>query len=307
MGRRDDDNGDHADPKRQGPADPDASGPLGDDEAQGWLIDAGVDDEDHDVEPDRSRRRGIYLLPNLITTGALFSGFFAIVAAMHGNFETAALAIFAALVLDAADGRVARITHTESAFGAEYDSLSDMVAFGVAPALVAFAWSLQSLGQLGWVAAFIYMACAALRLARFNVRHDDASFTGLASPAAAATLAGVVWVATAGTLPDELTSPEGVGAIFLGLLTAGLGLLMVSPVRYWSPKLINVKGRVPFMALVAVVLGYAVVLVDPPRVLLTLFVLYALSGPAQWLWNYLSRHRAARRQRAAGANDNNVK
>ncbi len=243
-------------------------------------------------EPDRLRRRGIYLLPNLITTGALFSGFFAIVAAMHGNFETAALAILVALVLDAADGRVARLTRTESAFGAEYDSLSDMVAFGVAPALVVFAWSLQSLGQFGWVATFIYMACAALRLARFNMRHDNSSFTGLASPAAAAIIAGVVWVASAGQGQELSSGPEGFGAVLLALLTAALGLLMVAPVRYWSPKLINFKARAPFMALVAVVLGYAVVMIDPPRVLLTLFLLYALSGPAQWLWAHFGANRA---------------
>lgn len=233
-------------------------------------------------EPDRLRRRGIFLLPNLITTGALFSGFFAIVAAMNGRFDTAALAIFVALVLDAADGRVARLTRTESAFGAEYDSLSDMVAFGVAPTLVVFAWSLQELGQLGWVATFIYMACAALRLARFNMRHDNASFTGLASPAAAAIIAGVVWVAV-DAQPDS-GGPEGWAAILLALLMAGLGLLMVSPVRYWSPKLINFKGRVPFVTLVAVVLAYAGIMVDPPRVLLTLFIGYALSGPVSWLW-----------------------
>jgi CDP-diacylglycerol--serine O-phosphatidyltransferase len=233
-------------------------------------------------EPDRLRRRGIYLLPNLITTGALFSGFFAIVAAMNGNYETAAIAIFAAMILDAADGRVARLTRTESAFGAEYDSLSDMVAFGVAPALVVFSWSLQALGQAGWVATFIYTACAALRLARFNMRHDNSSFTGLASPSAAAIVAGTVWVLaeSAPTAPG----PDGFGAVLLALLTAGMGLLMVSPLTYWSPKLIDLKGRVPFVTLVAIVMGYALIMVDPPRVLLTLFVGYALSGPVMWLW-----------------------
>lgn len=241
-----------------------------------------------DGDPDRQRRRGIYLLPNLITTGALFSGFFAIVAAMNGRYETAALAVFAAMVLDAADGRVARLTHTESAFGAEYDSLSDMVAFGVAPALVIFSWSLQSLGQLGWVATFIYMACAALRLARFNMRPDNSSFVGLASPSAAALVAGTVWVFTenAPTTPG----PEGAGAVLLAGLTAGAGLLMVSPLRYWSPKNVNLKGRVPFVALVAIVLGYALIMLDPPRVLLGGFVAYALSGPVLWV---LRRRRQA--------------
>lgn len=252
-----------------------------------------ADDDEHDFDdrvgalddPDHSRRRGIYLLPNLITTGALFAGFFAIVAAMHGSYQSAAIAIFAAMVLDAADGRVARLTRTESAFGAQYDSLSDMVAFGVAPALVIFAWSLQSLGQGGWVATFIYMACAALRLARFNMDHDNSSFTGLASPSAAAIVAGTVWVLSesAPTLPG----PDGFGAVMLAVLTAAVGLLMVSPVRYWSPKLINLKGRVPFVTLVAIVMGYAIVMVDPPRVLLGLAVAYALSGPLQWLWQWL--------------------
>jgi CDP-diacylglycerol--serine O-phosphatidyltransferase len=254
----------------------------------------GSDDGDPDLgaesldEPDRLRRRGIYLLPNLITTGALFSGFFAIVAGMNGQFETAAVAIFAAMVLDAADGRVARLTRTESAFGAEYDSLSDMVAFGVAPALVIFTWSLQSLGQGGWVATFIYVACAALRLARFNMRHDNSSFTGLASPAAAAILAGTIWVLSesAPTAPG----PDGASAVLLAVLTAGMGLLMVSPMTYWSPKLIDLKGRVPFITLVAIVMGYAIIMIDPPRVLLTVFVGYALSGPLGWLWH--RRHSA---------------
>lgn len=254
----------------------------------------GEDVEDGD--PDRQRRRGIYLLPNLITTGALFSGFFAIVAAMNGRYETAAMAVFAAMVLDAADGRVARLTHTESAFGAEYDSLSDMVAFGVAPALVIFSWSLQSLGQLGWVATFIYMACAALRLARFNMRPDNSSFVGLASPSAAALIAGTVWVCTenAPTTPG----PEGVGAVLLAALTAGAGLLMVSPLRYWSPKNVNLKGRVPFVALVAIVLGYALIMLDPPRVLLGGFVAYACSGPV--LWVHRRRRRAIARAGRAG-------
>ena len=231
------------------------------------------------------RRRGVMLLPNLITTGALFSGFYAIVAAMNGHFVAAGIAIFAALLLDAADGRVARLTQSESAFGAQYDSLSDMVAFGVAPALVAFSWALSSLGQIGWVVTFIYMACAALRLARFNIQGDNASFTGLASPSAAAIVAGTVWIwseATAG-------SPGVITASVMGAITALMGLLMVSNFRYYSPKSINFKGRVPFVTLVAVVLGFAVVLADPPRVLLALFAAYAVSGPLQYAWQRM-RH-----------------
>jgi CDP-diacylglycerol--serine O-phosphatidyltransferase len=227
------------------------------------------------------RRRGVYLLPNLITTGALFAGFYAIVAGMNGQLIAAALAIFAAFGLDTADGRIARRTHTESQFGAEYDSLSDMVAFGVAPALVAFSWGLGSaLGRVGWVVTFIYMACAALRLARFNVKGDAGSFTGLASPSAAAIIACLVWVwsDTFGTEPSMLA------AACMGTITVVLGLLMVSNFDYYSPKAMNVKGRVPFITLVLVALVFAVLMVDPPRVLLVLFSVYALSGPAKFAW-----------------------
>ncbi len=226
-------------------------------------------------------RRGIYLLPNLITTGALFAGFYAIVAAMNGNVVAAAISIYAAVLLDTADGRVARFTRTQSAFGAEYDSLSDMVAFGVAPALVAFTWSLSQLGQLGWVVTFLYMACTALRLARFNTQGDMASFTGLASPAAACMVVTMIWV-----LEDVRPVGELVGVVQAGLIalvTTVAAMLMVSNFRYFSPKMLTLRGRVPFIALVAVVLTFAIVLVYPPRVLLTLTILYALSGPALWL------------------------
>ena len=228
----------------------------------------------------RFRRRGIYLLPNLITTGALFSGFYAIVAGMNGNFIAASLAIFVAFALDTADGRVARLTNTESEFGAEYDSLSDMVAFGVAPSLVAFSWGLSSLGQMGWVVTFIFMACAALRLARFNTKGDHSGFTGLASPSAAAIVACSVWVWVdyGGGVPSTAAASVMAG---ITLLT---GLLMVSNFEYFSPKLINFKDRVPFMTLVLVVLGFALLLVDPPTVLLFLFSVYALSGPVQYVW-----------------------
>ncbi len=226
-------------------------------------------------------RRGIYLVPNLITTGALFAGFYAIVAGMNGHFIAAALAIFVAMALDTADGRVARWTRTESRFGAEYDSLSDMVAFGVAPALVAFSWSLQPLGKIGWVATFVYMACAALRLARFNTRSSLATFTGLASPSAAAVIACTVWI-WSDSLGD--VAPSMTVAALMAVLTAGMGLLMVSNFEYYSPKVLSTKGRVPFITLVAVVLVFAVMLADPPRVLLVLFVGYALSGPVRFCW-----------------------
>ena len=226
-------------------------------------------------------RRGIYLLPNLITTGALFAGFYAVVAAMNGNFVSASLAIYAAVLLDTADGRVARMTHTQSAFGAEYDSLSDMVAFGVAPSLVAFTWALSQLGQLGWVVTFLYMACTALRLARYNTQGDISSFTGLASPAAACLVVTTIWVLEDSRQPGELVGGLQVGLV--AVVTTLAAMLMVSNFRYFSPKLMTLRGRVPFVVLVAVVLVFAIVLVDPPRVLLSLVVAYSLSGPVQWL------------------------
>jgi CDP-diacylglycerol---serine O-phosphatidyltransferase len=238
----------------------------------------GPDDLDEAQGP---ARRGIYLLPNLITTGALFAGFYAIVAAMDGNFIPAAIATYAAMMLDTADGRVARLTRTQSAFGAEYDSLSDMVAFGVAPGLVAFTWALSQLGQLGWVVTFLYMACAALRLARYNTQGDISSFTGLASPAAACLVVTTIWV-----MEDSRTTGQLVGLLQAGVVatvTTVAAMLMVCNFRYFSPKMLTLRGRVPFIVLVAIVLGFAIVLADPPRVLLTLSVLYALSGPVQWL------------------------
>ena len=240
-----------------------------------------TDDEVHHLDPgDRLRRRGVYLLPNLITTGALFAGFFAIVAGMSGNFVAAALAIFSALILDTLDGRVARWTRSESEFGAEYDSLSDMVAFGVAPALVAFTWALSDLGQVGWVVAFIYMACAGLRLARFNTKGDSDTFTGLASPSAAAIIASTVWIWSA---PGEPSS--AVASIGMAVITAAAGLLMVSQFSYFSPKTLNLKGRQPFLVLVAIVVVFAIIFAHPPLVLLLCFTAYALSGPAMYLWH----------------------
>jgi CDP-diacylglycerol---serine O-phosphatidyltransferase len=227
---------------------------------------------------ERAPRRGVFLLPNLITTGALFAGFYAMVAGMNGDFVAAALAIYAAMLLDAADGRVARLTRTESLFGAEYDSLSDMVAFGVAPALLAFSWALSNLGQFGWVVTFIYMACAALRLARFNAQPDNTAFRGLASPSGAAIMASLIWVLNDYRLPEE---PVGIGAtVLLALVMLAVALLMVSNFRYFSPKGLMFKGRVPFVTMVVVVLVFAFVLIDPPHMLLLLFGVYALSGPA---------------------------
>ncbi|MBW7860924.1 MAG: CDP-diacylglycerol--serine O-phosphatidyltransferase [Rhodocyclaceae bacterium] len=244
--------------------------------------------------PIEKRRRGIYILPNLFTTAALFAGFYAIVQAMNQRFEYAAVAIFIAMVLDGLDGRVARLTHTQSAFGAEYDSLSDMVSFGAAPALVMYEWALKDLGKLGWVAAFIYCAGAALRLARFNTNVDTVDkrfFQGLPSPAAAALIAGMVWVVIDnGLTGDEVTGP----AI---ALTVFAGLSMVSNVLFWSGKDINLRRSVPFIVVIAVVLGFALISSYPPGVLFALFLAYAASGYVIWAWRWIRRRRGAGRNR----------
>lgn len=248
--------------------------------------DTGSDEVEHADAADTSlRRKGIFLLPNVITTGALFAGFYAIIAAMNGDFLPAVLAIFIAMFLDTADGRVARITMSESAFGAQYDSLSDMVAFGVAPAVVAFSWGLSSLGQFGWVATFVYMACAALRLARFNTESDSANFTGLASPSAAGLVTFSIWVA----LSNGVAQPSLLFASLMAVVTGLAGLLMVSNFSYYSPKTINLRERIPFVTLVLIALAFAVVTVDPPAVLLTLCVAYSISGPLKALWRNLTQ------------------
>lgn len=221
------------------------------------------------------RRRGIYLLPNLFTTGALFAGFYSIVQAMNGRWEHAAVAIFIAMVLDGLDGRVARMTRTQSAFGAEYDSLSDMVSFGVAPALVMYVWALKGMGKLGWIAAFIYCAGAALRLARFNTQLEVADkryFQGLPSPAAAALIAGLIWV-----LNDYDIAGETVKWLAWGI-TLFAGLTMVSNFKYYSGKDINLRKSVPFVVIVGIVFAFVLVSYRPPEVLFGLFVLYGLSG-----------------------------
>ena len=222
------------------------------------------------------RRRGIYLLPNLFTTGALFAGFYAITSAMGGQFSTAAIAIFAAMILDGLDGRVARLTNTQSEFGAQYDSLSDMVSFGAAPALVMYLWAFSSLGKLGLFAAFIHMAGGALRLARFNTQLTSADkryFQGLPSPAAAAILAGFIWFSLEHGYPVEIV-------IYIGIaLTITTGLLMVSNFRYSSFKEIDLKGKVPFFVAIAVMLAIAFIMAQPQTMLFLLFLGYAISGP----------------------------
>lgn len=234
------------------------------------------------------RRRGIYILPNLFTTAALFSGFFAIVQAMNGKFEIAAVAIFIAMVFDGIDGRVARLTHTQSAFGAEYDSLSDMVSFGAAPALVIYVWALKDMGKLGWIAAFIYCAGAALRLARFNTNIevvDKRYFQGLPSPAAAALVAGLVWV----LIDNEWAGSEARWYAFV--LTIFAGVTMVTNLRFWSGKSLNLRKSVPFMVVVAFALGFALVSSYPPGVLFALFLVYALSGYVIALVDWINRRK----------------
>jgi CDP-diacylglycerol--serine O-phosphatidyltransferase len=238
------------------------------------------------------RRRGIYILPNLFTTAALFSGFFAIVQAMNGKFEVAAVAIFIAMVFDGLDGRVARLTRTQSAFGAEYDSLSDMVSFGAAPALVIYVWALKDMGKLGWIAAFIYCVGAALRLARFNTNIevvDKRYFQGLPSPAAAALVAGLVWV----MIDNEWTGAEA--RWYACLLTIFAGVTMVTNLRYYSGKDINLRKSVPFMMVVAFALGFALVSSYPPGVLFGLFLAYALSGYVFGVTDWLNRRKRANR------------
>ncbi len=242
------------------------------------------------------RRRGIYLLPNLFTTAALFAGFYAIVASIGGRFEAAGIAIFVAMFMDGADGRIARLTNTQSDFGVEYDSLSDMVAFGLAPALVVYIWSLSSLGKLGWLAAFIYTAAAALRLARFNAQSessDKAYFQGLPSPPAAALIAALVWLGS-----DYGVNGEDI-AYLTFMLTLGAGLLMVSNVRYYSFKDIDLKGKVPFVALLLLVLIIVFVSIDPPIILFTMAVTYALSGLLITLFQ-LRKRRAERKAALKG-------
>ncbi len=241
------------------------------------------------------RRKGIYLLPNLFTTAGLFAGFFAIIAAIDGRFEAAAIAIFVAMIMDGIDGRLARITNTQSDFGAEYDSLADMVSFGLAPALVIFMWSLSSIGKLGWVAAFVYTAGAALRLARFNTQLnvvDKGYFQGLASPPAAALIVGLVWAG------EEYAIQGSDVAIWAFILTISAGLLMVSKVRYRSFKDFDIKGKVPFVTIFFIALLFVFVSTNPPYILFSIAFIYAASGPILTLWQLRQRRRL--RQQGTG-------
>ncbi|MBX9935139.1 CDP-diacylglycerol--serine O-phosphatidyltransferase [Giesbergeria anulus] len=238
----------------------------------------------------RKRRKGIYILPNLFTLAALFGGFYAVVMAMNGRFDMAAIGIFCAMVLDSLDGRIARMTNTQSAFGEQMDSLSDMVSFGAAPALIAYIWALKDLGRWGWIAAFVYCACAALRLARFNVNTavvDKRYFQGLPSPAAAALVMGLIWLMT------ELGVQRGGNTELLGwhgitwlmfAFTLYAGLTMVTNVPFYSFKDVQMKKSVPFIVIVLMALGIAIVNIHPPIALFGVFVLYGLSGYAVYAW-----------------------
>ncbi len=244
--------------------------------------------------PSRQRPRGIYLLPNLFTTGGLFAGFYAIISATQGHFDNACIAIFVAAILDGLDGRVARLTNTQSEFGVQYDSLADLISFGLAPALVMYHWSLASMSldgvtarKIGWVAAFLYAACAALRLARFNSQVgqvDKRWFIGLASPAAAGLLASFVWTCFA-------MGYSGVELRYLAVFaTVVAALLMVSPIRYFSFKGGGPKhDRLPFLSVLVVVAVVAAIAIDPPRVLLAIIALYAMSGPVHAIYRRARR------------------
>ena len=237
----------------------------------------------------RKRRKGIYILPNLFTLAALFGGFYAVVMAMNGRFDLAAVGVFCAMVLDSLDGRVARMTNTQRAFGEQMDSLSDMVSFGAAPALIAYEWALRGLGRWGWIAAFVYCACAALRLARFNVNTgvvDKRFFQGLPSPAAAALVAGFIWLMTEIGVRGEdlewLSWKQITWTMFV--VTLYSGLTMVTNVPFYSFKDVQMKKSVPFVVIVLIALVIAIINIHPPIVLFSVFVIYGLSGYAVYGW-----------------------
>lgn len=244
----------------------------------------------------KENHSGIYLLPNLFTTASLFAAFYSIVASLKAQYEVAVIAIFIGMVADGLDGRIARLTNTQTAFGAEYDSLSDMVTFGVAPALLLYSWNLQQLGKVGWLVAFIYTAAVALRLARFNTQVETADkryFQGLACPPAAAIVSSFVWFCHQNELQHFVI------AILTALITVVAAVLMVSNVRYYSFKEIDFKGKVPFLYLLVMVILFVAIAANPSVVLFVGFVIYALSGPLQTL---LALHRV-RKQRKRQSSD----
>lgn len=240
----------------------------------------------------KSFEKGIYLLPNLMTMIALFSGFYAVIAGMNGDYQLGAIAIFVAMVFDGLDGRIARMTQTSSAFGAEFDSLADMISFGLAPALLMYQWVLSGYGKIGWLVAFVFTAAAALRLARFNTQvgvADKRYFQGLPSPAAAALIAGFIWMFETNPLNPGLAGPMAL------VLTAVAGLMMVSNIRFSSFKELNLKDKVPFVTLLLAVLVFVVITLKPSMILFLLFLLYAISGPV-WTLKEIQRRRQKRRR-----------
>ncbi|HET6726120.1 MAG TPA: CDP-diacylglycerol--serine O-phosphatidyltransferase [Gammaproteobacteria bacterium] len=249
-------------------------------------------------EAARRRRRGIYLLPNLFTTGGLFAGFYAIVAAMAGHYSIASGAIFVAMLMDGLDGRIARLTRTQSAFGEQYDSIADMVSFGLAPALVIYQWSLHDLNvygwmwaKVGWLGAFVFVVAGALRLARFNVRvHvvDKRYFQGLPIPSGAGLIAGGVWLGQSFGIGGDTVVVPALAATIVA------GLLMVSSIPYYSFKDLNLHGRVPFAYVLVIPLIFVLIALSPPKTLFGAFLIYALSGPVLWVWRIARRRRIAR-------------
>lgn len=239
-------------------------------------------------EQDSTRRRGIYLLPNFFTTIGLFSGFYSIVASMKGLFVMAAIATFIAMLADSLDGRVARMTNTQSDFGAEYDSLSDMVAFGIAPALLVYSWAMHNFGKIGWLVAFFYAATTALRLARFNVApssSDKRFFYGIPCPAAAGLVTSLVWVLTIYNWHAFTVR------VIVAAVTVLVGILMVSNVPYRSFKDLDMRGSVPFITLIVILCFLLAIALEPPEVLFTIFAIYVLSGPFAWVWRFLRKKR----------------
>lgn len=254
-------------------------------------------EKDHEGQ-EKLPQRGIYLLPNMLTTAALFAGFYSIVAAMKGHFDASAIAIFVAMIADGLDGRVARLTNTQSAFGAQYDSLSDMVAFGVAPALAVYSWSLFHLGKLGWLVAFVYTAGTALRLARFNTQVSDKRyFQGLPCPSAAGMIASIVWIGSIYEIDGAMLS------VPISAITVLVASLMVSTIRYWSFKNIDFKGRVPFLTVVTAVFIIAGIALEPTEILFGLFFVYLASGPILTLWQL----RTVRKHRLHDQHKNQLK
>ena len=249
---------------------------------------------------EKKRYRGIYLLPNLFTTTALFAGFFSIISAMNQRYEAAAVAIFIAMIMDGLDGRIARLTNTQSEFGVQYDSLSDMVSFGLAPALIVYQWSLTELGKLGWLGAFLYAAAAALRLARFNAQAKNADrryFQGLPSPAAAAIIAGMIWVS------EDFTIIQYVDLEYFALpITVLAGLLMVSNIRFHSFKQFDLKGKVPFITIFILLLIFIVIASSPPLVLFLMAIGFAISGPVLTLAT-IRKHRKERKHLSESESD----